>query len=241
MSGQGIKGWQKALLYGGIALAGIFAGYKLILTFESSTAGGPCTQSGTPCNQAIAPYIDQLKQCAQQYSSYLGQFLKEDAAKGTGITANQQNLLNQLTACMNQAGEEIAKETKSFSQNPIPVLATAFGAAALAAASLWGASQILKSLRLNSPTTGGGTAGSITNAVTQEFANTGEIPADAAASISDSLQTVQSYNQSSISSFTDTLVSEDVITSAEASDLAAEEAAELAEDTDATEAELADL
>ena len=126
---------KAGIVVGGVAGGGYLVYY--LMTQLTGATGGSCTATGTPCNAAIQPYQETYQTCANQYSQYLDQYLKEDSANGTGLTTAQLDQLNYLSNCMNQASNSIANAARQFApQNPMVIVAYFAGIAVVTAVGL---------------------------------------------------------------------------------------------------------
>ena len=104
----------KLVLYGGIGVAAIAAGYFVINDFVNASS---CSYVGSACSTATSPYIQAYQTCANSYSSELKAYLAQNDAAGTGLTAPQLTNLNYLTSCMNANAQAIVTTAEKTNPN----------------------------------------------------------------------------------------------------------------------------
>jgi hypothetical protein len=234
---EGIPWWGKlALIGGGVGIAGYLAYYAINSLVNPGPPGGSCTTPGSPCYTALQPYQEQFNECATQYNQYLQQYLQQDSANGTGLTAGQQDNLNYLTQCMNTAAGNIGKVAKQYEpENVVDILATAVGIAIVIAGAAIGARiafpKRYSTLKNNKPITGSDFANGSMQTQLRMGVDDGTITPDQAANLK---QQLPSFSQNDISTNTDTLnqmVADDVLTQDEADTLATEDEANIDADT----------
>jgi len=110
--------------------------YVIKPTIKPGPVGGSCTEPGTPCNAAIAPYQQQLNICAQRYAQYMDSFIQENAAANHGFTQAQLEVLDQLDRCIDENAEKISEIAKQYTPADIGgVIAYAGAGAVLVATS----------------------------------------------------------------------------------------------------------
>jgi hypothetical protein len=211
-----MSGVEKALV-AGVGVAGVIGvGYYLAKSYSGT--GGSCTTKGSACNSALAPYQTEFNACWNNYMSYLNKYIAEDSKAGTGITTEQQSILNQYLSCANTAAKKIAAIAHQYGENPIVIVAYFVGAAVLASAIIYwgsrGGAYYQKYLKgLQSPTGAGSGAqdAAINNAVDEGTLN----PADATG-MGQSAQTTATQATTDTEDFYTGLADEGLITDAEA-------------------------
>ncbi len=99
-----------------IKLAGIGAGATVIgglgyyfIKQTTSTVGGSCSTSGTPCNAALAPYQKQWSACFNAWQTVNNAVLKQGYQ-----TTEQTTLLAQYKSCMDYNAKQIAAVAKKY-------------------------------------------------------------------------------------------------------------------------------
>ncbi len=99
-----------------IKLAGIGAGAAVIgglgyyfINVNSTTVGGSCSTSGTPCNAALAPYQKQWAACFNAWQTVNNAVLKQGYQ-----TTEQTTLLAQYKSCMDYNAKQIATVAKKY-------------------------------------------------------------------------------------------------------------------------------
>lgn len=213
---------------GGLGI-GAYVVYRLLKSLTPD-----CTTPGSACYSALSGYTAQLNDCSTQFASNSNQFISEDAASGTGLTAAQEQILNYYKACMNDASSSIANTAKSYYQNPIQVMAWGVTGAILIAASAWGLKQIIPTLRTSGiAKSGAEAASSLYNSTVRALVNAGVIPPSAASSLATNIEADASAYAADDTAFWDALSALDVISVEDAS-------AGLAEGIDAMGADFLD-
>lgn len=223
---------------GAFAVGGIaFLGYEAIQSF-SGTVGGSCSQSGTPCYECMAAYQKELAVLTTQFNAYYSSVLSQDAAANSGITGEQQNIINSYQTEIDTQITGIQKCAKQYTPATWESVAGGIVTAIVIIAAGVAIGKIIQSLRsYKEPpqNRNGGGGGWISNmlllANLQNLLNQGKITPENAAALSDSATSLASSQESSITSFTQTMVVEDLITQEEAAAIAAAMAAAVAEET----------
>jgi hypothetical protein len=181
---------QGTLLKAGVAVGAIVivgaVAYKVIGSV-TGPPGGSCSDTSSPCYQALQPLEQEFAACAQQYNTTLAQFIQEDSANGTGITSDQQSVLNQLTACMNTYAKQIATTAQGYGVNGLDTVLAYLGEGGAGLLALVGLGKFVQYYQ-TSPATGAGAASVLNDATIQDAADAGEITAESASAFSSQLQ-----------------------------------------------------
>lgn len=200
---SGLPSWVKGLLIAGGIGGGLYIGYVAVNTLVGGGTSADCSNPNSPCYQALQAYQQNYQTCANQYSSYLNQFLTENAANGTAFTSSQLSTLNYLTNCMDNAAANIAATAKQYQpKNYLGecfIIGTAIISTAIAGYIGVKALAYLKTIK--TPIANGGSAGSgMMNVATRYYADTGLVPTDEVTGYAMNFQTQvpewQSFNSS---------------------------------------------
>ena len=228
----------------GVAAVGgaIVLGYYLIESLANpGPVGGSCTQPGTNCYEAAAPYLSNFTICAQQYATYLQQYIQEDNAAGTGFTAAQLSVLSNLESCMNTEAGYLAGVAKQYAPTSgLTILANWVGIAVAAVGAGLGIAAIVKVLR-TVPKTGSATANVLKNATVENAVDTGAITSDSAASFQSDVSSYTTTDETDNATQINNYASQGLITDAEAADAIAVDDTAMAGDGADVEALLAGL
>lgn len=218
---------------GGVA----FLGYEAIQAF-TGTVGGSCSQTGTPCYECMSAYQKELGYLTVQFNAYYSSIMTADAAANSGITEEQQNIINNYQSEMNTQITGIQNCAKQYSPTTWESVAGGIVTAIVIIAvgvALAKIIQSMKSYKQPPQNRNGGGGGWISNmlmlANLQNLLNQGKITPENAASLSGSASSLASIQENSINSFTQTMVTEELITQEEAAAIAAAMTAAVAEET----------
>ena len=218
---------------GAIVTAGGLGYY--FVSQETGAPGGSCSTKGTPCNTAITPYQTAFQVCANKYAIQMQNIINANKATGTGITPTQQQILNQLTQCMNYNAGQIAKVAKQYEPTSVlSILSSSIGEGVIIAATLIGSAAIVSALLKGRLLYSGNAASRVLgNADIITNMNNNNITPQEASEFSNDISSTQSTVTSDSQQFMNDLAEEDVISAEEATVVAEEEASIILE-TDAT-------
>ena len=210
---------------GAVAVVGGLSYY--LISQLTGAVGGSCSTPGTPCYAALSGYQKALQTCANQYALEMQNIINANKASGAGITSAQQNILNQLSSCMEYNAAQIAKTAATFKpQDPLTILSKGIVEGILIAAGLVGASvfayALIRGLTFYS---GKAAARVIKNSVIEKNVDENNITPEQASNLSNNIEATQSEAQGDSQEFMETLAEEDVISSEAATEAAAEESA----------------
>lgn len=209
---EGLPWWAKGLIIAGAIGGGLYIVYYVSKNLVSGFTGTDCNQPGSPCYNALQPYVETYNICAKQYAYYLDLYLKEDAANGTGFTSAQLDQLNYLYNCMNDASKNIADTAKQFNNNPLDTVAYFAGLALLSVGVGYGLSAIIKALR-TTPSNGSTFGSIIRNAMMRQKIANGEITVDQASGLVRQSSDLQNVDVTTNDAFYRNLAQREIIAS----------------------------
>lgn len=196
-----------------------FLGSQLIKS-STGAVGGSCSQNGSPCNTATTPYKQQFQLCANKYALMMSAIIKANKATGSGITTAQQNILNQLTTCMNYNASQIAKVAHQYEpSNALNILFSEIGSGIMIAVALVGAGVFVSTVLKTRAYTGTMASKTMQDAVVNQEVTNGNITGTMAQNISGDISAQQSDIIAENSAITETMVTDDIITGEIASEL----------------------
>src|SRR3989344_391673 len=202
--------------------------YVIKPTIKPGPVGGSCTEQGTPCNAAIAPYQQQLNICAQRYAQYMDSFIQENAAANHGFTQAQLEVLDQLDRCIDENAEKISEIAKQYTPADIGgVIAYAGAGAVLVATSAVGAAAYRK---ITGKAITSGISEFIKNAISRKHVIQKTITPAYASKVQSDLGTMFTKNVSRTRTFWNRLAQRRLLTQQIAQRFAAEEEAAMEAD-----------
>lgn len=214
-----------------------FLGYEAIVSI-TGPPGGSCATPGSPCYECMAPYESQLKNLTTQFNAYYAGIITQDSAANSGITANQQNIIDNFQTQINAQILGIQKCAKQYTPSTWQDVAGGIVTAIVIIAVGIAIAKIIQSLRSYrkppSDRNGGGggwISNMLLNANLQKAVDNKKITPENASALSSSANSLTSQQQSEIQVFTSSMVSASLITAEEAAAIAAAMAAVITVDT----------
>ena len=237
----------KAIAYivAGLGGVGIVA-YFVYSLANPGPKGGSCTTPGTPCYEALQPYIQEFNTCFSQYAQLLNTIVNS----GNAPTDAQTTLLKQLRSCMDDAASNIAKTAYQYVPDSWSniVEEVVMGAVLVVMVGL-GLSAVLNYLKARmangqlatKPSNGAGIAALVFDAFTEYGAENGLLTSTQIAAWETSVGDLSTDDISGVGTFYNSLLSAGVISAAAASAAINAETASIATDASSTIAALSAL
>ena len=221
----------------GIISGFTFLGYEAIQAFTGTT-GGSCSQSGTPCYECMQPFQKELATLTIQFNAYYAATMSADAAANSGITEEQQAIINNYTAQIDTQILGIQQCAKQYTPTTWESIAGGIVTAIIIVGVGVAIARIIKSLySFKEPpqNRNGGGGGWISNmlmlANIQDLLNTKKITPENVSALSTSAINSTSLQQEQVSGFTSIMVEDNLISAAAAAALDAAMAIAMTEDT----------